>query len=397
MGRAAYKCCVIGCTSKGVSSHRFPNPRTFFEMFQKWLTTLGSERFENIQHRVIYEKFRICSLHFSINDFSPGTKTLKHNVLPHLMMFKPVPTNVNNVISPIVNVEQSVLTQDLNQLESASASNVSPNIGNAVSVFNDDLNISGIGILNDSEIQHLNHTSSLYCANSECNSSELICILHKIGVTRANKLTPKCKSLYANAKRLQKQLQREHKKCSTFKQRLEAASNHMNCQTSQQMTTAAKIFTRLQLRESKMKPKGRRFTLNEKLMSLSLYKQSPKSYRLLAKMFVLPCRKTLTNMLTSVPINTGIDPTLIKVLKENVKSLKPQHRFCSILFDEVSLSASLHYNSNEGIIYGFEENNSGRTQQFADHSLVFMVRGIVKNFKQPICYTFCKSTTNKND
>ncbi|KAL5246227.1 hypothetical protein ACI65C_013635 [Semiaphis heraclei] len=51
-------------------------------------------------------------------------------------------------------------------------------------------------------------------------------------------------------------------------------------------------------------------------------------------MFVLPCRKTLTNMLTSVAINTGIDPKLIKVLKENVKSLKPQHRFCSILFDE---------------------------------------------------------------
>lgn len=114
-------------------------------------------------------------------------------------------------------------------------------------------------------------------------------------------------------------------------------------------------------------------------------------------MFVLPCRKTLTNMLTSVAINTGIDPKLIKVLKENVKSLKPQHRFCSILFDEVSLSASLHYNSNEGIIYGFEENSSGRTQQFADHSLVFMVKGIVKNFKQPICYTFCKSTTNRND
>ncbi|KAF0747503.1 THAP-type domain-containing protein [Aphis craccivora] len=104
MGRAAYKCCVIGCTSKGVSSHRFPNPRTFFEMFQKWLTTLGSERFENIQHLLMT---------------SPGTKKLKHNVLPHLMMFKLVSTDVNNVISPIVNVEQSVLTQDLNQLESA--------------------------------------------------------------------------------------------------------------------------------------------------------------------------------------------------------------------------------------------------------------------------------------
>lgn len=218
-----------------------------------------------------------------------------------------------------------------------------------------------------------------------------------MGLNRANKLTPKCKSLYANALLLQKQFQREHKKCNTFKQRLKAASNHLNFQTSQQMTTAAKIFTQLQLRETKMKPKGRRFTLNEKLMSLSLYKRSPKSYRLLAKMFVLPCRKTLSNMLTSIPINTGVDPTLIKLLKENVKNLKRKHRFFSILFDEISLSASLQYNSSEGTIYGFEENSSGRTQQFADHSLVFMVRGIVKNFKQPICYSFCKSTTNRHD
>ncbi|CAI6354012.1 unnamed protein product [Macrosiphum euphorbiae] len=114
-------------------------------------------------------------------------------------------------------------------------------------------------------------------------------------------------------------------------------------------------------------------------------------------MFVLPCRKTLSNMLALIPINTGIDPTLIKVLKENVKNLKPKYRFCSILFDEISLNAGLQYNSNEGTIYGFEENNSGRTQQFADHSLVFMIRGIVKNFKQPICYSFCKSTTNRHD
>jgi len=58
-------------------------------------------------------------------------------------------------------------------------------------------------------------------------------------------------------------------------------------------------------------------------------------------MFVLPCRKTLSNMLALIPINTGIDPTLIKVLKENVKNLKPKYRFCSILFDEMSLNAGL--------------------------------------------------------
>jgi len=53
---------------------------------------LGSERFENIDPRVIYEKFRICSLHFNVDDINPGTKTLKRNVLPHLNMFEIVPS-----------------------------------------------------------------------------------------------------------------------------------------------------------------------------------------------------------------------------------------------------------------------------------------------------------------
>ncbi|CAI6374112.1 unnamed protein product [Macrosiphum euphorbiae] len=163
------------------------------------------------------------------------------------------------------------------------------------------------------------------------------------------------------------------------------------------MTTAAKIFTKLQLRETKNKPKGRRFTLDEKLLSLSLYKQSPKSYRLLCKMFVLPCKRTLSTMMSLIPISTGIDQRMLNVLKINVQKLKPQHRFCSIVFDEVSINPNLNFNNSEGRIYGFEDNGSTQTQKFADHGLVFMVRGIVKNFKQPICYSFCKSTTNRYD
>lgn len=219
--------------------------------------------------------------------------------------------------------------------------------------------------------------------------------MRNIGIFQSKKLTPKCKSLYTSSLLLQKKLRLERKKCTTFKKRLHTASNFLNENAMCDMTAAAKIFTKLQMRESKNKPKGRRFTLNEKLMSLSLYKQSPKSYKLLAKMFVLPCRKTLSNLLSMIPITTGIDAKLIRVLEENVKKLKPTHKFCSIIFDEVSLCANLTYNDSEGKINGFEDNGLSRTQQFADHCLVFMIRGIVKNFKQPICYSFCKSTTNK--
>lgn len=61
------------------------------------------------------------------------------------------------------------------------------------------------------------------------------------------------------------------------------------------------------------------------------------------------------------------------------------------------MDVQLHFDNNAGEIIGFEDNGWGRTQNFADHALVFMVKGITKKYKQPISYTFCKSTTKKHD
>jgi len=78
------------------------------------------------------------------------------------------------------------------------------------------------------------------------------------------------------------------------------------------MTPAAAIF--IKLCETKNSPKGHRFTFEEKLLCLSLYKQSTKSYRLLLKLFILLARKTLLTLLSQIQISTGLDKTLLKVL-----------------------------------------------------------------------------------
>jgi len=87
----------------------------------------------------------------------------------------------------------------------------------------------------------------------------------------------------------------------------------------------------------------------------------------------------------------------MKVLKTNIVKLSARQKLCAILFDEVSLDPNLTYDYNNGMITGFEDNGIGRTQHFADHSLVFMIRGVVKKYKQPISYTFCKGTTSSRD
>jgi len=44
-------------------------------------------------------------------------------------------------------------------------------------------------------------------------------------------------------------------------------------------------------------PRGRRFTVDDKVFALSLYKQSGKAYLTLSKVFALPSRKSITDLL----------------------------------------------------------------------------------------------------
>lgn len=39
---------------------------------------------------------------------------------------------------------------------------------------------------------------------------------------------------------------------------------------------------------------------------------------------------------------------------------------------------------------------SFKSQELADHALVFMIRGIKKKFKQPVAYSFCQGATHQN-
>jgi len=115
-----------------------------------------------------------------------------------------------------------------------------------------------------------------------------------------------------------------------FKTRLREADKFVNTylidKFSDKLSAAASLFTRLQIRESNKKSNGRRFTLEEKMLSLSLYKRSPKCYKLLSQMFTLPCKRTLNIILGSITISPGISTLMMDVLKDNVKKLKASER-----------------------------------------------------------------------
>lgn len=54
------------------------------------------------------------------------------------------------------------------------------------------------------------------------------------------------------------------------------------------------------------------------------------------------------------------------------------------------------YDKHKDLITGFVDLNE-KTNDFADHALVFMLRGVVKKWQQPMAFYFCKGATSGLD
>lgn len=148
-------------------------------------------------------------------------------------------------------------------------------------------------------------------------------------------------------------------------------------------------FILSQVRNQKLSPRARRYTIDQEIMASSVFKASGRGYRLLAKLFALPSAKTLTNLLHRIPLKPGVNKHIFDCLQNSVSKMKrKQDKVCILLFDEISIEPSVHFQRKENIIVGLQDFGDERHRLFADHANVFMLRGLYKQWKQPIAFTF---------
>lgn len=211
------------------------------------------------------------------------------------------------------------------------------------------------------------------------------------------------KSKTACARKLRKsqnEIRRLRLKVKSYKLRLrqlEKVSVQKNFEKlTENMSEEARLFTRMQCMEGKKMKKGHRFTLDEKILSLSLYKKSPKAYNLMCKHFTLPSKKVLKALLSKIKIHPGINPLIFEELKVTVSKMLPQDRLCTLLFDEMSITPQIHYNPYTDDLVGFENFGTSTSEKFSNHALVFMVKGIKKIYKQPVAYYFVQNLQTNN-
>lgn len=117
-------------------------------------------------------------------------------------------------------------------------------------------------------------------------------------------------------------------------------------------------------------------------------KQSSKCYQYLTQVFNLPSIRTLQSILQKVNIHPGPINFMNQHLKKQIGLMKERDKVCFLMWDEMSLQLHVDYDATKKHILGFEDFGKKRSARFADHALVFMIRGIQSGWKFPLAYYF---------
>ena len=134
---------------------------------------------------------------------------------------------------------------------------------------------------------------------------------------------------------------------------------------------------------------ARCFTLDDKVLALAILKQSAQCYTLLSRIFIFPTPRSLRPFLHRIRLKPGVNKIIFHHLKQQGDSMSDEDKVYYLLWDEVSIDAQNYYDEKEDKIVGFEDWSDGRTNRFADHALVFMLREIKKSWKISLTYNFC--------
>ncbi|KAK9685564.1 Transposase protein [Popillia japonica] len=119
--------------------------------------------------------------------------------------------------------------------------------------------------------------------------------------------------------------------------------------------------------------------------------ENQESYRFLRRIFALPSKQILLEMVKKIPVQAGINEKKLQLLQDTIKPMPEEGRHCVFSFDKMQLSPSSDYNSHEDCVTSFSDFGQKKRLKIADHALVFMVRGIRKKWKQSIYLLFCSS------
>nr|XP_034824780.1 uncharacterized protein LOC117982525 [Maniola hyperantus] len=255
-------CCVPGCSTvagDGISLHRFPNPNQHIDLFQVWLKKIGGHVAE-LDKDYIYSNRRVCRRHFE-----------------DIYLY---PTKLCSLAIPSLCLAE--------------------NMAAAEAIIVSEPHTSSSFISNSNEMEM---APGLVATSSKAVPAVAIKLNSKDNL-KAKKwvLTKQEKELCKEISNMRHQLKKCRIQKDYFKKKaaIKLKKTEAFELLMKNMSEETKTFFAMQVTQFGKKAKGRRFTIKEKIISLALYKRSPKAYRFLSSFSVLPKRKTLSTLLQKI-------------------------------------------------------------------------------------------------
>lgn len=90
-------------------------------------------------------------------------------------------------------------------------------------------------------------------------------------------------------------------------------------------------------------------------------------------------------MTTNVSFTSGINQNIFDLLCVKFASMQESEKYCTVIFDEMSLKCHLYYDTKADEIIGFHDSGKEKFKP-AKLSCVFVTRGIFNDWKQSLAY-----------
>ena len=141
-----------------------------------------------------------------------------------------------------------------------------------------------------------------------------------------------------------------------------------------------------EFRNRGISPRGRRWTVDEKLSALGWYHRGRNLYNYLRNSYMaLPSSATLRMFVGRADLRPGINVHLCRALKRRLQ--RTPSKDVVFMWDEVSLRKELVHRRKEDRIVGFADYGTGeRPNKVASHAWIGMVKGLFENYKFPVVY-----------
>jgi len=125
------------------------------------------------------------------------------------------------------------------------------------------------------------------------------------------------------------------------------------------------LFVKEQVFNKNKRIKGRRYSLQYKELCLNMFFKGPKTYRALSSIFFLPSRRTLNRMTTNIFFTSGMNKSIFDLLSIKVTNMQETEKYCTVMFDEMSLKCHLYYDikADEIIVLATMEKKNNFNQQ----------------------------------